>query len=229
MKFFSILRAEKPSFGFCLDFSLHSKLENLSLLETMTDVRVGYRAVSFVNLPSLLKIAINPAYRERLQQRILLPATPGVAKIIRMLTGRDACAAMPSQDFVPVLLSFMAQPRRIVLAGTDRTRLSAARDHIRAQVPWHQVYATHLPSAKAADQTDRLRAEIGGVRPHLVLLDCASVREEMFIEPALASAYDGLALIAPAYFAGAPTVFSASERGDDGLLTICSPNKFSLS
>lgn len=229
MKFFSTVREGKPSFGFCLDFSLHSKLENLSLLEAMTEVRVGYRAVSFVNLPLLLKIAVNPAYRERLQQRILLPGTPGVAKIIRLLTGREACAAMPPQDFVPVLLSFMAQPRRIVVAGTDRVRLSAARDHIRAQVPWHQVYAAHLPSAKATDQTDRLRAEIGGVRPHLVLLDCASAREEMFIEPALASAYDGLALIAPAFFASAPSVLSGSGPGDIQPLTICSPNKFSLS
>ncbi len=52
--------------------------------------------------------------------------------------------------------------------GRDRVRLSAARDHIRAQVPWHQVYATHLSPASPGDQTDRLRAEIGGVRPHLV-------------------------------------------------------------
>lgn len=229
MKLLSLISEGRPNFGFCLDFSLHSKLENLSLLEAMTDVRVGYRAVSFVNLPLLLKIAINPAYRERVQQRILLPSTPGVARIIRLVTGRETCAAIPPQDFVPVLLSFMAEPRRIVLAGADRARLSAARDHIRTQIPWHQVYAAHLSPARSADQTDRLRAEIAGVRPHLVLLDCATPRDEMVVEPALASAYDGLALIAPDFFASAPPAMSGSSTGDEQTLTICSPNKFSLS
>lgn len=229
MTFLKSVREGKPSLGFCLDFSFHSKLENLSLLEAMTDVRVGYRAVSFVNLPQILKSAVNPAYRERLQQRILLPGTPGVARIIRVVTGRSLCTAMPPQDFVPVLLSFMAEPRRIVLAGRDRVRLSAARDHIRAQVPWHQVYATHLSPAIPGDQTDRLRAEIGGVRPHLVLLDCETLRDEIVMEPALASAYDGLALIAPAYFASAPAISGGSSLAEDPSLTICSPNKFSLS
>lgn len=209
--------------------SAHSKLENLSLLESMTAVRVGYRLVSFVTAPVLLKGMLRARYRESLSQRILLPESTIVAAMLRLSFGAQALTPIPAADFIPVLLTFMGEPKRLVVAGSDRQRLSAARDFVRTHVPWHQVYAAHLPIGEQPEAGVRLMAEIGTVQPHLVLIDSQGISEELMLEHALSLSYDGLAVFTPGFFAACARHNNSSENGaDDASLTIYSPNKFSL-
>lgn len=210
-------------------FPDHTRLENLCALEAMTAVRVGFRCVSFVSLPVLVRGCLLSVYSESLQKRILLPESGLVAALLRRSLGAQNLASMPARDFVPVLLSYMAEPKRIVLAGSERARLSAARDFIRTHVPWHQVYAVHLQPEEPKGVCARLVGEVVGVKPHLVLVDSASMREEMLLEQGLSAAYDGLAILAPSFFAACPPAQSNLTGLDASALTIYSPNKFSLS
>lgn len=210
-------------------FPAHNRLENISLLEAMTAVRVGFRCVSFVSLPVLARGCALTSYYESLQKRILLPETRFVAALLRHSFGSEDLSSMPARDFVPVLLSYMAEPKRLVLAGSERSRLSAARDFIRTHVPWHQVYAVHLHADEPNGVCGRLIGEVVSVKPHLVLVDSTSMREEMMMEQGLSAAYDGLAILAPSFFASCPPVQTALTGLDTTALTLSSPNKFSLS
>ncbi|MFD1745989.1 WecB/TagA/CpsF family glycosyltransferase [Rhizobium helianthi] len=211
-------------------FSAHSKLENLSLLEAMTAVRVGYRPVSFVTASALVRGLLQAAYRENLAERILLPESAIVAALLRLSFRSRALAPIPAAEFIPVLLTYMAEPKRLVLAGSNRQRLSAARDFIRAHVPWHQVYAAHLQLGAEPGAGGRLMAEIAAVKPHLVLVDSSTIKQELLLERELSLAYDGLALFCPGFFAACPTHHNPPESGSDDLsLTLYSSNKFSLS
>lgn len=211
-------------------FPAHSKLESLSLLESMTAVRVGYRPVSFVTAPILLHGLLRETYRNNLSQRMLLPETALVSTMLRFSLHGQALTPVPAADFIPVLLTYMAEPKRLVLAGSNRQRLSAARDFIRSHVPWHEVYAAHLPSGADSSGGGRLMAEIGAVRPHLVLVDSCSLEEELMLESELSLSYDGLAVFSPGFFAFCQKQNNSLDNGpQETPLTVYSPNKFSLS
>ncbi len=140
-------------------FPAHSRLENLSALEAMTEVRVGFRCVTFVSLAVLVRGCLLSRYHESLQKRILLPESGLVAALLRRSLGAHDLTSMPARDFVPVLLSYMAVPNALFWLvakghGCLRPAISSA-PMFRAS-----VYAVHLQPEDPNDVCDRLVGEV---------------------------------------------------------------------
>src|ERR1700754_2462600 len=94
--------------------------EALTFINELASLPLGQTVISFVNAHNMLVMLRDEAYRDVLVQNLVLPDGIGVDIASRVAHGASFPANLNGTDFVPALLTFMEQPKRIGLIGGRR-------------------------------------------------------------------------------------------------------------
>jgi hypothetical protein len=132
-----------------LPFPVLSWGETLLVLDAAARAGGGNRTVGFLTFAGFCRSIVDPAAREQLMTRLLLPADRTLALMLSVAARRpvDAVDTFQPVQVVSSLLTYMER-RRILLVGADAKRLEATHRFIRSHAPWHEVI-TEADSAGA--------------------------------------------------------------------------------
>ncbi len=110
----------------------------LVFINELLSMPVGQTSISFVNAHNILLAQRDKEYRDILAQNLVLPDGIGLNIASKIAHGSPFPANLNGTDFVPALLTFMEQPRRIGLIGGTRQVVEAAAANFRRHAPWHE-------------------------------------------------------------------------------------------
>jgi exopolysaccharide biosynthesis WecB/TagA/CpsF family protein len=110
----------------------------LTFITELASLPIGQTVISFVNAHNMLLTLGDEEYREVLMHNLVLPDGIGLDIASRAAHGSPFPANLNGTDFVPALLTFMAQPKRIGLIGGRGDVGERAAEHFRRHAPWHE-------------------------------------------------------------------------------------------
>lgn len=110
----------------------------LVFINELLSMPVGQTSISFVNAHNMLLALGDEEYRKILSQNLVLPDGIGLNIASKIAHGSPFPANLNGTDFVPALLTFMEQPRRIGLIGGTRDVVERAAVNFRRHAPWHE-------------------------------------------------------------------------------------------
>lgn len=141
--------------------------------------REGARTVvSFLTSRKVSMLSADMAYATSLKGHLLLPEGEGIALAARMLTGERFAADLDSRDFIPALMTHVAEPLRVGVVAEAGAMLDAAIARLRAHVPWH-TYIGLTPESLDADlPADRT----GGARFDVLIVALGTPQQEIWVE-----------------------------------------------
>jgi len=113
----------------------------LTFITELASLPIGQTVISFVNAHNMLLTLRDEDYRDVLMHNLVLPDGIGLDIASRAAHGAPFPANLNGTDFVPALLTFMGQPKRIGLIGGRREVVEAAAEHFRRHAPWHEFVA----------------------------------------------------------------------------------------
>ena len=162
----------------------------LGLVESLIALRGNRTTLGFLDERTVLRQMVDPAYRNQLGRRVLLPGGGRAFGILaRARHEKPAPVRFSAKTFVPALLSFLEKRHCIGIAGEDSGRTEALREHFSRHAPWHDV------TVVAPDQDISQRFD-------LILVDAASLAQERRIERRLAAVRTGLLVMTGAGLSG---------------------------
>ncbi|OHV75767.1 hypothetical protein LCM4573_13895 [Rhizobium sp. LCM 4573] len=142
--------------------------------------------VSFFDENAALRQLVDPAYRDLLSQRALLPAAGTLSRTWERLTRKDTASAhFRVERFAPALLTFLAEGRRIALVGEEMGAVGRLREELSAHAPWHEFMA--IATSQIGEHRDDFF--------DLILVQAGSPAEERRIEPRLSGLHTSLVVI----------------------------------
>lgn len=109
----------------------------LTFINELASLPLGQTVISFVNAHNMLVMLRDETYRDVLVQNLVLPDGIGVDIASRVAHGASFPANLNGTDFVPALLTFMEQPKRIGLVGGRRDIIEKAAENFHHHAPWH--------------------------------------------------------------------------------------------
>jgi exopolysaccharide biosynthesis WecB/TagA/CpsF family protein len=112
--------------------------DSLTFINELASLPLGQTVISFVNAHNMLVMLRDEAYRDVLVQNLVLPDGIGVDIASRVAHGASFPANLNGTDFVPALLTFMEQPKRIGLVGGRSDIIEKAAENFRQHAPWHE-------------------------------------------------------------------------------------------
>lgn len=110
----------------------------LTFVNELASTPSGHTSISFVNAHNMLVMLRDDAYRQVLERNLVLPDGVGLDIASRVAHGEPFPANLNGTDFVPALLTFMEQPKRIGLLGGRRSVVEKAAEKFRQHAPWHE-------------------------------------------------------------------------------------------
>jgi exopolysaccharide biosynthesis WecB/TagA/CpsF family protein len=113
----------------------------LTFITELASLPIGQTVISFVNAHNMLLTLRDEDYRDVLMQTLVLPDGIGLDIASRATHGTPFPANLNGTDFVPALLTFIGQPKRIGLVGGRREVVESAAAHFRRHAPWHEFIA----------------------------------------------------------------------------------------
>ncbi|MCM2291392.1 WecB/TagA/CpsF family glycosyltransferase [Allorhizobium sp. BGMRC 0089] len=114
-----------------------SWLSGLSLISQYAATPGAYAQVSFLNANNVTIMMRDEAYRKVLDDNIVLPDGIGLDLAASLIDGQPFAANLNGTDFIPALMTYMEEPRRIGLIGGRPAVLAGAVASFRKHAPWH--------------------------------------------------------------------------------------------
>ncbi|MDI7863430.1 WecB/TagA/CpsF family glycosyltransferase [Rhizobiaceae bacterium n13] len=115
--------------------------EALAFADAQAGSPSGQKVISFLNAHNANLMLKDGAYREVLSRHVVLSDGIGVDIAARVMHGSPFPANLNGTDFVPALLTYMVESRRIGLIGARPAVLARAVEAFRAHAPWHEFIA----------------------------------------------------------------------------------------
>jgi UDP-N-acetyl-D-mannosaminuronic acid transferase (WecB/TagA/CpsF family) len=97
----------------------------------------GHTMLSFLTIQNAKLSLKDPAYRLILESCLLLPQGRGMNAAARAEHGKPLPVTIDGIAFVMALLTYMAVPKRIGVAGDDAAQVGEVLAKLRAHAPWH--------------------------------------------------------------------------------------------
>ena len=110
----------------------------LVFINELASLTVGQTVIAFANAHNTLMTLRDSEYRNILLQNLVLPDGIGLNIASKIAHGASFPANLNGTDFVPALLTFMENPRRVGLIGGRRAVVDRAAAKFRHHAPWHE-------------------------------------------------------------------------------------------
>ncbi len=147
----------------------------------------------------------NAAFRDCLDQFLVLPDGIGVDIGARLLHGQPFPANLNGTDFVPDLLETSDRPLSVMLLGARPGVGDVAVQRLSVRFPRHRIQLLHHGYSTAAEEPELL-SRLAQERPDLLLVGFGNPRQEQWIAAHLTAAHCGVAAAIGAFID-----FSAGE------------------
>jgi exopolysaccharide biosynthesis WecB/TagA/CpsF family protein len=138
----------------------------LTFINELASLPLGQTVISFVNAHNMLVMLRDESYRDVLVHNLVLPDGIGVDIASRVAHGASFPANLNGTDFVPALLTFMEQPKRVGLVGAHRDIIEKAAQNFRDHAPWHEFivisdgYFDKIDSSAVTSEIERQKLDI---------------------------------------------------------------------
>ncbi len=109
----------------------------LELVSGRASADEGHTMLSFLTMEKAKLSLKDIGYREILESCLLLPQGKAMSAAARAEEGKPLPAVIDGVAFVMALLTYMAVPRRIGVAGDDVAQVGEVLSKLRAHAPWH--------------------------------------------------------------------------------------------
>ncbi len=109
----------------------------LELVSGKASAREGHTMLSFLTIEKAKQSLKDTAYRQILESCLLLPQGKGMKAAARVEHGKPLPASIDGVAFTMALLTYMAVPKRIGVAGDDAAQVGEVLARLRAHAPWH--------------------------------------------------------------------------------------------
>lgn len=113
----------------------------LSFVNDLASMPVGQAVIAFLNANNANYMMSDPEYRAALLHQLVLPDGIGMDLASQVMHGDRFPANLNGTDFVPALLTYIDQPKRIGLIGGRPDVLATATANLRKHAPWHEFIA----------------------------------------------------------------------------------------
>lgn len=110
----------------------------LIFINELASLPVGQTVIAFANAHNMLMTLRDGEYRNILLQNLVLPDGVGLNIASKIAHGAPFPANLNGTDFVPALLTFMENRRRVGLIGGRREVVEEAAAKFRQHAPWHE-------------------------------------------------------------------------------------------
>lgn len=149
--------------------------------------------VSFFDEGAALRQLVDPAYRNLLSHRTLLPAAGAPLRAWECLTRKGTAPThFRADQFVPAFLTFLAEGRRVALVGDEASGIGRLREELSIHAPWHEIVVI------AASEIAEYRDDAFDV----IFVQASNPAEEQRIEAQLSSLRAGLIMMTGTRLAG---------------------------
>ena len=109
----------------------------LELVSGRASACEGHTMLSFLTVEKAKLSLKDNAYRQILESCLLLPQGKAMRAAARNENGEPLPAPIDGIAFVMALLTYMAVPKRIGVAGDDAAQIGEVLARLRAHAPWH--------------------------------------------------------------------------------------------
>jgi exopolysaccharide biosynthesis WecB/TagA/CpsF family protein len=113
----------------------------LAFVNDLVAMPVGQTVIAFLNANNANYMMTDPDYRAALSHQLVLPDGIGMDIASQVMHGDRFPANLNGTDFVPALLTYIDQPKRIGLIGGRPNVLATAAANLRKHAPWHEFIA----------------------------------------------------------------------------------------
>lgn len=155
--------------------------EALAFAETMASMPFGQTVIAFMNANNANIMFDDPDYRDVLSRQVIFPDGVGIDLASTFVYGRKFPANLNGTDFIPALLTYMDQPRRVGLIGARKDIVERAAANFKRHAPWHEFlvvsdgYFDPSQSKDIADKAASLDLDV-------LLVALGSPRQEKWID-----------------------------------------------
>ena len=164
-----------------LDVVCFGYAEALAYADTMASMPFGQTVIAFMNANNANIMFEDAQYRDVLSRQVIFPDGVGLDIASTFVYGEAFPANLNGTDFVPALLTYMEQPRRIGLIGARRDIVERAAANFKSHAPWHEFLVVSdgyfdIANSKAiADRAASLDLDV-------LLVALGSPRQEKWID-----------------------------------------------
>lgn len=110
----------------------------LVFINELASIPVGQTTVCFVNAHNMLMALRDEEYHNIMSQNLVLPDGIGLNIASKVAHGAPFPANLNGTDFVPALLTYMEDSKRVGLIGGTREVVEKAASNFRRHAPWHE-------------------------------------------------------------------------------------------
>lgn len=153
----------------------------LAFTDELASMPIGQTVISFLNANNANLMMKDPEYRAVLSRQVVLPDGHGVDIASWLFHGHMFPANLNGTDFVPALMTYMTQPKRIAMIGASPSVLSKAVENFRKHAPWHEF----IPIADGyfeVAESDEIMARVRVAKPDILLVAMGSPKQEKWID-----------------------------------------------
>ena len=119
----------------------------LELVSGKASACEGHTMLSFLTIEKIKLSLKDNAYRQILESCLLLPQGKGMKAAARAEHGEPLPATIDGVAFTMALLTYMAVPKRIGVAGDDAAQIGEVLARLRAHAPWHDFVMLNRDAA----------------------------------------------------------------------------------
>ncbi len=181
---------------FC-DLDWNAALEHVSDRAAASE---GHTSLSFLTVEKAKLSLKDIGYRQVLESCLLFPQGKALNTAARRAHGEHLPVVIDGVAFVMALLTYMAVPKRIGVAGDDAAQLGVVLAKLRSHAPWHDFVM--------------LSGETSGVKVDMLLAGMTKENQEMWLhrtvnreDARVAIAVGPLFKILSSEVAGMPEIF----------------------
>lgn len=147
----------------------------------IADMPIGQTTIAFLNANNANLMMSDAEYRDALERQLVLPDGHGVDIASKVFHGRPFPANLNGTDFVPALLTYMENPKRVALIGGEQWVLQQAAEKFRQHTPWHEFHTVsdgYFDRGRSQAIMERVRE----LSPDILLVAMGSPIQEKWID-----------------------------------------------
>ncbi|MCO6187096.1 WecB/TagA/CpsF family glycosyltransferase [Rhizobium sp. L1K21] len=165
-----------------LDICEFSQAEALSFASEMASLPIGQTVISFLNANNANLMMRDEGYKDVLSRQIVFPDGVGVDIASRALHGEYFPANLNGTDFVPALLTFMEQKKRVGLIGAAPGVAERAAKNFARHTPWHEFIAVSDGYFDTEKDSAEIMKRVAELKLDILLVAMGSPKQEKWVD-----------------------------------------------
>ncbi len=156
--------------------------EALSFANEMASLPIGQTVISFLNANNANLMLADRGYHDVLSRHIVFPDGIGLDLASRALYGETFPANLNGTDFIPALLTFMEQKKKVGLLGAAPGVAELAAKNLAKHTPWHEFVVINDGYFDEVKDTPEIIERIKDAKLDILLVAMGSSKQEKWVD-----------------------------------------------